>query len=148
MIPIKNIKLSERLKTEPFFGSPIVSAGAWQLWAGYCMFDFLRVAKLPMNFLHDFSQGLDTGGRNWGCLYQNSDRSKLKFADFRNIEIKDPSTREIKSVQIVDGHWFHIGSIGYNDNFGTKIEFCEHLAHDMEQGTSWPQLCEEYEDSV
>ncbi len=37
----------------------------WNLWAGYCFFKYTHVSGLPLNFLYDFSRGIDTGGRNW-----------------------------------------------------------------------------------
>jgi hypothetical protein len=46
-------------------------------------------------------------------------------------------------MEIVDDRWLHIGSIGYNDGFRSKSEFCENLAHAMDEGTRWPQLCDD-----
>ncbi|MGZ8428169.1 MAG: hypothetical protein ACXW4S_01800 [Candidatus Deferrimicrobiaceae bacterium] len=141
MIPVRKAEFSERLADQPFFGKLRTSPWAWQLWAGYCLFDFSTVADLPINFLYDFSQKLDTGARNWGCLYQHYDRDRLRFASSRYVEIRDPATGESTSVEMVDDRWLHIGNIGYNDNFRSKAQFCENLAHALDQGISWPQLC-------
>ncbi|MDD5284859.1 MAG: hypothetical protein PHD54_03305 [Desulfuromonadaceae bacterium] len=142
MIPVKKTGLSERLGDQPFFGWER-SAGewSWNLWAGYCMFDFLTVSKAAMNFLYDFSRGLDTGGRNWTSLYQNYDPEQLRFADSRIVNVNDPSTGNQHSVQIIDDCWLHIGGISYNDNFRSKSEFCENLAHALDNGRSWLQVC-------
>jgi hypothetical protein len=35
----------------------------------------------------------------------------------------------------------HLGGISYNDNFRSKAQFCEYLAHALAHGISWPQLC-------
>jgi len=143
LIPVRTSELSERLADQPFYGKLRASAWAWQLWAGYCLFDFSTVAGLPMNFLYDFSQKLDTGGRNWDCLYRNYDRERLRFAGSRYADVRDPVTGVSQSVEIVDDRWLHIGSIGYNDNFRSKSQFCENLAHAMDGGAPWTQLCDD-----
>jgi len=143
LIPVRTSELSERLAGQPFYGKLRASAWAWQLWAGYCLFDFSTVAGLPMNFLYDFSQKLDTGGRNWDCLYRNYDRERLRFAGSRYADVRDPVTGVSQSVEIVDDRWLHIGSIGYNDNFRSKSQFCENLAHAMDGGAPWTQLCDD-----
>ena len=141
MIPVQKTGLSERLGSQPFFGWERSTGGwAWSLWAGYCMFDFSIVAGLKMNFLYDFSRGLDTGGRNWDCLYRNHDREQLRFAGSSNIEVRSPSTGVLRSVQIIDDCWFHIGSVGYNDNFRSKSQFCKELANAFDHGISWSQI--------
>ena len=141
LIPVRKMEFSERLGDQPFFGRLKASPWAWQLWAGYCLFDYSAVAGLPLNFLYDFSQKLDTGARNWSCLYRNYDRNKLRFASNRNVEVRDPGAGKSRLMQIVDDRWLHIGGISYNDNFHSKAQFCEYLAHELAQGTSWSQLC-------
>jgi hypothetical protein len=143
LIPVRRTGLSERLADQPFYGKLRASAWAWQLWAGYCLFDFSTVAGLPMNFLYDFSQKLDTGGRNWDCLYRNYGRERLRFAGSRYVDVRDPVTGISQPMEIVDDRWLHIGSIGYNDNFRSKSEFCGNLAHAMDEGARWPQLCDD-----
>jgi hypothetical protein len=143
LIPVRTSGLSERLAEQPFYGKLRASAWAWQLWAGYCLFDFSTVAGLPMNFLYDFSQKLDTGGRNWDCLYRNYDRERLRFAGSRYADVRDPVTGVSQPVEIVDDRWLHIGSIGYNDNFRSKSQFCENLAHALDGGAPWTELCDD-----
>lgn len=142
LIPVTRVALVERLADQPFFGvlGLSVSSSAWQLWAGYCLFDYSTVAQLQMNFLYDFSQGLDTGGRNWRPLYQKYDRSHLRFARDLQTEVTDPVTGDRCLVQLIDDKWFHIGSIGYNDNFRSKAKLCEHLAEALDQGRGWETL--------
>lgn len=143
MIPVQNIKLAERLGNQTCYGMERHAGSlAWNLWAGYCMYDFARVTALPLNFLYDFSLGLDTGGRNWACLYQDLQQESLRFAGNRYISIKDPVTGTALSIQYVDDSWFHIGSISYNDNFRSKSEFCKNIAHALESGASWAQICD------
>lgn len=142
MIPVQKVEFSERLGDQPFYGMERhAGSWAWNLWAGYCVFDFARVNRLPMNFLYDFSLGLDTGGRNWRCLYRDFDQNSFRFASNRLVDVKDPATEASRTVQFVDDCWFHIGSIGYNDNFSSKSKFCENLAHALDNGISWLQVC-------
>jgi hypothetical protein len=142
LIPMEKISLSERLSEQPFNGFLRVGPWSWSLWAGYCMFDFPAVAGLPLNFLYDFTQKLDTGGRNWSRLYRNHDRHRLRLAGSEHIMVRDPVTEAPHRVQIVDGAWMHIGGISYNDNFRAQAQFCEHLALALDQGTNWSDLVE------
>jgi hypothetical protein len=144
LIPVERISLAERLGGQPFYGWLRVSPwNCWNLWAGYCVYNFSSVAEAPLDFLYDFSMKLDTGGRNWYCLYQKYDRTQLRLCGAEKATVRDPVTEESRSVQMVDHSWFHIGSISYNDNFRSKFEFCEHLAQALDQGTSWSALLEQ-----
>lgn len=143
MIPVRATGFADRLGDQPFFGFLRVGKWAWNLWAGYCQFDFASVAALPMNFLHDFSRGLDTGGRNWTCLYKHHDWRQLNFAGSRNIEVRIPSTGESHLVQVVDERWIHIGGIGYNENFKSKAQTCQDLAQAFNEGITWEQLTDD-----
>ncbi len=145
LIPVQDICLADRLVSQPFYGRLGASKNSsdWQLWAGYSMFRYAHVADIDMNFLYDFSRELDTGGRNWKKLYRNHDRSQVRFASNTHRKVRDPVTGEVKSLQIIDEKWFHIGSISYNDNFKTKSQFCENLAQALDQGTSFESLCNE-----
>jgi len=140
LIPVEKISLAERLAGQPFFGDLRAKTHVWNLWAGYCMYDFATVAGLPLNFLYDFSRKLDTGGRNWNCLYKNYDREKLNLAASEFIMVKDPVTRETISLQVIDHCWFHIRGISYNDNFRSKLKLCEFLALGLDQGQNWSSL--------
>jgi hypothetical protein len=142
LIPVKHVALSERLAEQPLFGmlGASTNSSAWQLWAGYCMFDYSTVEKVPMNFLYDFSQGLDTGGRNWRTLYHRYDWRNFRFARDAQVEVSDPMTGNRQCVQLIDDRWIHIGGIGYNDNLRSKAQFFEHLADAFDQGKSWDTL--------
>jgi hypothetical protein len=143
LIPVQKVALAQRLGEQPFFGFIRVNDRAWNLWAGYCMFDFAYVSKLPLNFLYDFSMNLDTGGRNWDCLYRGHDRDRLRHATSVMGTVTDPLSNSCHPVQIVDVQWLHIGGIGYNDNFRDRAELCEHLAAALDQGVSWSSMLEE-----
>lgn len=60
-------------------------ADYWSMWAGYC---FFRFTNQPMNFLYDFSRGLDTGGRNWDGLYAHLKRETVTFASDTRVAVK------------------------------------------------------------
>jgi hypothetical protein len=140
LIPLEPLALSEKMAGQPFYGMPLQRRWAWQLWAGYCFFDTQQVGALPLNFLYDFSNGLDTGGRNWRHLYRSHDRARLQLAVSKVLEIKDPWTGQPRRIQIVDDAWYHIGGISYNDNFATKAEFAQRLAQGIDEGQSWRAL--------
>jgi len=142
LIPVKKVGFFERLGDQPFFGMERhAGSWAWNLWAGYCMFDFQSVATLPMNFLYDFSLGLDTGGRNWRCLYQNFDQKCFRFANDSSVDVRDTVLGTTRTIQFIDDCWLHIGGISYNDNFSSKSEFCENLAQSLDNRTKWEELC-------
>jgi hypothetical protein len=140
LIPVEKISLAERLAGQPFFGSARIKKWCWSLWAGYCMYDFASVKNLPLNFLYDFSQKLDTGGRNWNCLYRQYDRQQLRLTESEIIKIKDPVTAELRRVEVVDHSWFHISGISYDNEFRSRLQFCEYLARGLDQGESWSAL--------
>lgn len=73
LIPIADIHIENDLGEQPFYGIRLHSEWAYQLWAGFCLYNYAAVAVRPLNFLYDFSLGLDTGGRNWYPLYRHHD---------------------------------------------------------------------------
>ena len=99
--------------------------------------------ELPLNFLYDFSRGLDTGGRNWNCLYKKYDRSGLKFAEFEWINFVDPAANILRKVRFVDGRWIHLRGVGYNNNFRLNADFFARIAEVVEAGGSREQILAE-----
>jgi hypothetical protein len=140
LIPVQKVAFSEKLSEQPFFGFTSFRSWGWSLWAGYCLYNFSSVSGLPLNFLYDFSRGLDTGGRNWPLLYQNYDHRLLRHAESARVAVIDSINKTTIQVQLVDQCWLHIGGIGYNGNFRAKLHWCEHLALALDQGQSWPSL--------
>ncbi len=140
LIPIERVSLEERLGGKPFFGDAKISDGGWSLWAGYCMYDFAAVTDLPLNFLYDFSRELDTGGRNYRCLYRHYDWRELRLAASEFITTKDPLTGESRRIEMIDQSWFHMGGISYNDGFPGRFKFFEYLAQGLDEGKSWSVL--------
>lgn len=134
LIPVAPVDLVRRLAAQPAYG--LLNAGRfgyWSIWAGYCLYRFADVQGRPLNFLYDFSRGLDTGGRNWDPVYSAIDRASLRFAaqEFTDLRLPDGTVRK---VEVVDGCWVHMGGVGYNDNFETKIAFFRALRAAFEAG--------------
>ena len=137
LISVSEVDFEERLADQKFFGR----AGGkfsqyWSLWAGYCIFDFAYVKNKPLNFLYDFSRGLDTGGRNWDSIYSQFEKEQIRFAKNEQVNIKLPES-QLASVQMIDERWVHIGGISYNDGFRAKSDFFGLLADSLEQDNNW-----------
>lgn len=125
MVPIAPIVTDFIHSEQPFYGMLNSGDHCWNLWAGYCFFNYEKVKNLPLNFLYDFSIGLDTGGRNWHCLYKLSSDQEIQFAPniYQNIQIDNAQA----TVQLIDGQWLHIGGVSYNNNLASKEVFYENL---------------------
>ena len=138
LIPFKTVELGKLLNGRPFYGPVRANKSAepekignrsWSLWAGYCLYDFSSVKDLPLNFLYDFSRGLDTGGRNWECLYKNHDQPRPVFADSRKIALTDSRTGKSHTVRIVDGSWLHFRGAGYRREVQEQLDMYERMAN-------------------
>lgn len=140
LIPLETIELNQVLNGQPFYGVPTVGKWGWSLWAGYCLYDFGAVSSLPLNFLNDFSRNLDTGGRNWNCLYGRHDERRLKFARWQLFDVVDTSASEPRQIEIIDGTWIHIAGVSYRDDYRRNSDFYGRIAKAVEAGANWPQL--------
>jgi hypothetical protein len=133
LIPIRRTSLGKDFGDQPFYGLPNVSKWAWSLWAGYCSYEFREVQSLPLNFLNDFSIGLDTGGRNWMCLYKKFDRFRLNFAAYQDTEVMDPLDGTPSKLSILDDNWLHLGGAGYSSGFRERANFYERILCALEE---------------
>ncbi|MGH7977347.1 MAG: hypothetical protein ACREDS_14040, partial [Limisphaerales bacterium] len=140
LIAIEKIQLGKLLDGQPFYGLPMVGKHGWSLWAGCCFYQFAVLKNLSLNFLNDFSRGLDTGGRNWNCFYKNYDHKKLQFADWQLFEAMDFFKKVPRQIEIIDHCWFHIARVGHDDSHRRHSEFYDHIAKAIEGGANWPQL--------
>jgi hypothetical protein len=141
LIPIAPIDFVQRLGSQPVFGMPNEGRfGCWSLWAGYCLYRFDKVRELPLNFLYDFSRGLDTGGRNWNPLYSRIDRDKLRFATRELPEVQPSPAEAPRQVELVDGRWIHVGGVSYNDNTATKAGFFQAVRAALDAGQPFDAL--------
>lgn len=140
LIPIEPIHMGTILGDQPYYGLPNVSPWGWSLWAGYCSYNFSLVADLPLNFLNDFSNGLDTGGRNWHCLYRNFDPARLRSACIESVCVKDPFNGENRHLTVVDKHWIHLGGASYYAGFRSQMAFFQRIATAIDQGATLSAL--------
>jgi len=140
LIPMEKIDLGSSLLDQPFYGLPNDSEWAWSLWAGYCAYDFAAVGQLPLNFLNDFSIGLDTGGRNWLPLYRNHDRWRLRFGTWRLAQVEDPLLGALRPIDVIDDKWIHLCGAGYSSRFKETLDFYERLAKASEEGATLQTL--------
>lgn len=139
LIPAKPINFSHTIRGQPFYGVLWKSrkTDTWQLWAGYCLFDYKVVAQYKLNFLYDFSKGLDTGGRNHQVLYQYFDKEKLCFSSDIQADFKvSPSTKE-KRIQVIDDCWFHMGGAGHLKEFESRYEVFEQQMNALDALQNW-----------
>ncbi len=136
LIPMEKIEIGGLAGNQPFYGLPRVSKWGWSLWAGYCSYDFSAVHRLPLNFLNDFSRGLDTGGRNWPYLYRNFDHSRMRLGSMRLTQIADPLDGAPRQVVVMDGSWIHIGAASDRSSFRTRSDFFERIARVADEGAT------------
>jgi hypothetical protein len=141
LIPISPIDFSKAINSQPFYGRITGNKSRyWSLWAGYCLFDFNYLADKKINFLYDFTKGLDTGGRNWDSLYSSFQKNHLTFAPATTKTFYLPKFNSGWDVDFIDNKWIHIGSIGYNNNFDKKFIFFKALAKALESDQDWTRL--------
>jgi len=127
MAPMTPFSFAEQLQGQPFYGLYLDHAdfdlapdniNGWFLWAGYCIYDYGKVANRTLDFRPDWFIGLDTGGANWWRLYRYFEKSALRFAAKKNVEIADPAGAPPDTMEAFDG-WLHLGNAALYDNQGT-----------------------------
>lgn len=140
MFPVKPIKQGSLIPSKQIsYGLLNDAENYWNLWAGYCFFKFEAVANKPLNFLYDFSRGIDTGGRNWDYLYQYQNKSLTQFA----TSVQQPillGNALRADVQLIDGAWVHVGGVSYNNNFQPKEHFYAELVKSLMNGKTLSEL--------
>lgn len=140
VIPTKKVELKQLLAGQPLYGVPNVSRFGWSLWAGFCFYDFSQVGAASLNFLNNFPLKLDTGGRNWECLYKNYDPKTLKFAEWRLFDVMDDPAGVPRQVEVIDGTWMHIGGTTCRNMYQKNAGFYTRMLEAIDAGASWDQL--------
>lgn len=119
LVPLGPDDLAGRVAGQPCYGMVRRGSGEaaaekppWYLWPGYSVFDFARVAALPLDFGTDTPLTLDTGGQNWSVLYRGLDLASLRMARRRRALLRDPHTGEDEPFLMADG-WLHVGGAGH-----------------------------------
>lgn len=146
LIPIKHVEIGRKINNQDFYG--LLRPGgenehdprAWSLWAGYCIFKYNSVMNTHMNFMYDFSRGLDTGGGNYETLYRHYEKNQLKFPAVYDVQLNIEPFGIVSEIQQVDEEWYHIGSVGYNENMQSKEEYVKSIANTLANGSSWDDL--------
>ncbi len=134
MYPIKPVYLSELIPSEQnFYGVLNDAQNYWNLWAGYCFFKFSAVSNKPLNFLYDFSRGVDTGGRNWSHLYHCRNKSVVKFATIKTPLVTFGDDFQSR-IQLIDDIWVHVGGVSYNNHLQSKEGFHTKLVNHLLAG--------------
>lgn len=146
LIPAKPFNLKKTLKDQPFYGVLWKSekvADIWQLWAGYCLFNYQEMTQYKLNFLYDFSNGLDTGGRNYHALYQHFNECKLRFSSNILTNFNDtslPKQFNNNQMQIIDNCWVHMGGAGHLEGFDNRYTVFKQQMHALSQQPNWTVL--------
>jgi len=117
LIPLEPTNLIDKIGAQTFYGARWISdkTKAWQLWAGYCFFNYKQTKKINLNFMYDFPAGLDTGGRNYKLLYQHYNPEKLILAPDQILT--GIISSEESHLHRIDKSWLHLGGAGYRENF-------------------------------
>jgi hypothetical protein len=141
LIPLERLDLAAQVKTQPFYGPINVSPWGWNLWAGYCIYDFAAVEAYPLDFNNDNPRLLDTGGRNFSALYRHFDRAAIRFCHIREQALADPLDGSERIVQLIDD-LLHVGCVSFTSRWPLRHEpgFFQRIVQACEQGTRLAQL--------
>lgn len=90
-------------------------AKVWNLWAGFCFFNFgfIQTQSGSINFFHSIELGLDTGGNNWHTVYKNICLEKCLFSNSLRKRLVDENGY-FNDFGIMD-NFVHFGSGSRND---------------------------------
>lgn len=113
LLPTAVYDPAAKVVSQPVYGARNESRWGWNLWAGFCIFDFTAVEGRMPDFNHDVPRNLDTGGRNWLRVYRHLDRSRIGFASFDQVWLQDPQAELPTKAQLVDGTLLHVSGAGH-----------------------------------
>lgn len=141
LIPTAPLNIERLVQSQPVYGILNHSAWGWNLWAGYCIYDFASVERFALDFNNDNPRLLDTGGRNWLQIYRYLDRSKIRFAEWRRKKVRDPVDGTPRLAYFVDDS-LHIGGAGFSEksHSSNRPEFYQRLIRSFEDGATLDEL--------
>jgi hypothetical protein len=141
LIPTAPVDIGRLVQSQPVYGILNHSAWGWNLWAGYCIYDFASVERFALDFNNDNPRLLDTGGRNWLQIYRYLDRSKIRFAEWRLETVRDPTDGTPRPAHFVDDS-LHIGGAGFGEKNRSpnRPEFYQRLIRSFEDGATLDEL--------
>ena len=132
LLPIKHVDINQALNMKHgFYGLLRKKAGYWNLWAGYAFYGCEAIKTLPMNWLYDFSRYLDTGGRNWDCLYSQVDLHEVEPTLAKEVFTQAIFNDRPVKIQVIDHNWLHVGGVSYNDNFAIKGDVFTQIVQEL-----------------
>ena len=139
LIPTNPIDLEDKIGNQLCFGriNSRNKSKYWSLWAGYCIFNYSKLKNKQLNFLYDFSRGLDTGGRNWDQIYSKINKNKMSFASRAYYDLSLPFSTKLVKVEVVDDCWIHIGGVSYNNNLSFKLPSVKMIKKMLNTNRSW-----------
>jgi len=111
----------EEVENSPFYGlkrDSVIGNGSWQLWTGFCFFNYKLTKEYELNFFYDFSNGLDSGGRNFTQLYGFFSQEDQFFTN-QSLATFDIDGQKM-TLEVLDEAWIHLGGVGYMQNFDDR----------------------------
>ena len=141
LIPTAPFDPARLVEHQPVYGILNHSAWGWNLWAGYCIYDFASVERYALDFNNDNPRLLDTGGRNWLEIYRYLDRSKIRFAEWRREWVRDPADGSPRRTSFVDD-MLHTGGAGFGENSNASNDpaFYRRFVLALEAGAALDEL--------
>ena len=126
--PYKKFDLSTLQSGYKIYGDRRISykhPDIWNLWAGFCFFDFKYLEEKRLNFTHSIELGLDTGGHNWKILYNSLSSQSCTFARVKSGVLFENKCKQ-KFHSVIDS-FVHIGSSShiFKSNNITTDEFLQ-----------------------
>jgi len=121
LFPFCNKSPFERVENTPFYGlkrDGVIGNGSWQLWTGFCFFNYKMTQEYALNFFYDLSNGLDSGGRNFSQLYRFFSQEDIFYTN-QSLATFDIGGQKM-TLEILDGAWIHLGGVGYMQNFDER----------------------------
>ena len=97
----------------------ILNNGAWQIWTGFCFFNLERIKNRKLNFMYDFANGLDSGGRNFHRLFKVNGEDAFLFTPQSVVTIDTP--RGEIGMEMLNDSWLHLGGVAYVDTGESRM---------------------------
>jgi hypothetical protein len=141
LIPTAPLVIASLVQSQPVYGVLNQSAWGWNLWAGYCIYDFASVERFALDFNNDNPRLLDTGGRNWLQIYRHLDGNKILFADWHREWLRDPADQTPRLMSFAD-NLLHVGGAGFGEYRFSRYEpeLYQRLIRRFEDGATLDDL--------
>ena len=145
LIPFRIGDEFNQLKSAFAFGlkrDGVLSNSAWQLWTGYCFFNQKMLKSTRLNFMYDFANGLDSGGRNYHQLFKKQSSEDFIFSK-QSIASVDTQWGRI-DMELLNDAWLHLGGVAYMDDSENRIQAfkyaCDLLSKAVKEHSSFDSV--------